>query len=726
MQASDEQSAGRTHSLASPLGILTVFPAIVLIVGVFLTVSGLRALEDSNLELGQRHLRAQAKLSASKVSAALAQADPVLDELAAFALTIESNAPLEPSAAVMRNLLRGHAGAAYVSASFPDGGFRGAFVDSEEVVLFQESRVTADGTQMRRFEYTGFQTLRPMLAMKTAYDPRTREFYRRSVAAGQRIWTPPYAFFENHYTGVTRTTPVFRQVDGQPRLHAVVTVDFDVAELSRLVESGVLAETRTLLFAKDGTLLAFPEGARRIAALPLPLDRPLSYRDLEDPVLNAFFGNLEQPPADGAPVRFRTPEGEEYLAIQAPVGDDPALDWAVAYLVPERTLFASMHAYGRHSAIVAGLAVVLALALSGVFARLVVRARRDVASARSAARVAQRAAKELGSYRLVQCLGKGGMGEVWLAEHRLLARQAAIKMIRVDAGAATVEARERFHREAQTLASLRSRNTIELFDYGVAEDGTFFFVMELLEGLDLEHLVEQHGPQPADRVVRILVQICRSLGEAHEAGLVHRDVKPANVFLCRAADEVDVVKVLDFGLVHTHADPTSADPSHGGAPVGPLTNAGRVVGTPECIAPEQALGEAVDGRADIYAVGCVAYWLLSGKPVFDKDTAVQLLMAHVNEAPPPLSDRVPEISAALAEVLFRCLAKEPSARPQTMRELLGALTALERELAPEALWTEERARDWWTANMPAQVPAEPGTTSGSAQYLHVAMRPQGS
>jgi serine/threonine protein kinase len=247
--------------------------------------------------------------------------------------------------------------------------------------------------------------------------------------------------------------------------------------------------------------------------------------------------------------------------------------------------------------------------------------RRAVGAARAQARSAEARARELGSYRLVERLGMGGMGEVWRAEHQLLARQAAIKLMRTETlanprTAAVVQ--ERFRREAQTLAALRSRHTIELYDYGVTADGSFFFVMELLDGLDLAKLVRGHGPQPAARVIAILHQACQSLAEAHDAGLYHRDIKPANLFLCRAADEVDIVKLLDFGIVHA-GDGSDAGqaalaievvslPAPGREPApgqsGPrLTQGGAVLGTPGYMAPEQASGKALDPRSDLYALG---------------------------------------------------------------------------------------------------------------------------
>jgi serine/threonine protein kinase len=236
--------------------------------------------------------------------------------------------------------------------------------------------------------------------------------------------------------------------------------------------------------------------------------------------------------------------------------------------MPEARILWALHQHQQKSTVAATIATLLASALAWLLARHILRTRREAAVARAEAREAVARAQELGSYRLVEMLGKGGMGEVWRAEHRLLVRQAAIKLISMgeDAGLDASEVQERFRREAQSLATLTSRNTIELFDYGVTADGTCFYVMELLDGMDLETMVGTHGPQPAARVIDFLIQACNSLAEAHDAGLVHRDIKPANLYVCRIADEVDVIKVLDFGLVRAAVHPTSKHPPpHHGA-----------------------------------------------------------------------------------------------------------------------------------------------------------------
>jgi serine/threonine-protein kinase len=241
-----------------------------------------------------------------------------------------------------------------------------------------------------------------------------------------------------------------------------------------------------------------------------------------------------------------------------------------------------------------------------------------------------RKAREMGSYQLTELLGRGGMGEVYKATHRMLARPAAIKLIRPEAlGGANREqaqlAVKRFYREAESAAQLRSPHTVEIYDFGVTEDGTLYFVMELLEGMDLDSLVRQHGPLPAGRVIHILIQVCESLEEAHRAGLVHRDIKPANIHVGPFGLRQDFVKVLDFGLVKPAAET--------GALHSLATVAGETPGTPAYMSPEMALGETVDGLADLYALGCVAYYLLTSQLVFEADTAFQMVAKHLQHEP---------------------------------------------------------------------------------------------
>jgi serine/threonine-protein kinase len=301
-----------------------------------------------------------------------------------------------------------------------------------------------------------------------------------------------------------------------------------------------------------------------------------------------------------------------------------------------------------------------------------------------------RRARELGSYRLEEKLGEGGMGEVWRARHRMLARPAAIKLIRPSAGASK-EAVRRFEREAQVIASLRSPHTVELFDFGIADDGAFYYVMELLEGLDADSLLRRFGPVPPERAIHLLRQICHSLSEAQSHGLVHRDIKPANIFLCRYGEEYDFVKVLDFGIVGMVRERA--------APSAVQTNEQAVQGTPAFIAPEQAMGGEVDGRADIYATGCVAYWLLTGQFVFAADTPMGLILQHAQTPPTRPSARTDQfIPPALEELVLCCLAKEPADRPQSARELSARLAAIKGG----AEWTQERAQRWWATHQPAR------------------------
>lgn len=316
-------------------------------------------------------------------------------------------------------------------------------------------------------------------------------------------------------------------------------------------------------------------------------------------------------------------------------------------------------------------------------------------------------ARELGSYRLGDLLGRGGMGEVYKATHRMLARPAAIKLIRTEMlGAVDDEAAKlavtRFRREAEAAAQLRSQHTVELYDFGVTHDGTLYLVMEFLDGMDLETLVRQNGPLSAGRVIYILRQVCESLEEAHTRGLVHRDIKPANIHLGMVGLRHDFVKVLDFGLVKEVSN-VSVESSMATIP-GQMA-----LGTPAYMAPEMALGEAVDGRADIYAVGCVAYYLLTGQLVFEADKAFQMIAKHLQSAPVPPSARTDQtISPELERLILKCLAKAPGDRPQSATQLAESL-----EWIATDRWGEDEAREWWAVHRPPEPPAGASPTNDS-------------
>jgi eukaryotic-like serine/threonine-protein kinase len=294
-------------------------------------------------------------------------------------------------------------------------------------------------------------------------------------------------------------------------------------------------------------------------------------------------------------------------------------------------------------------------------------------------------AQKLGQYRLKQVIGFGGMGAVYLAEHVLLRRQCAIKLIRPDQ-AGDPKTFLRFEREVRATATLTHWNTVEIFDYGHAEDGTFYYVMEYLPGMNLEDLVEQHGPMPPERAAHFLRQVCQALREAHSIGLIHRDIKPSNIFSSERGKVYDVAKLLDFGLVKSVG--LGIDGVN-------LTQEGSFTGSPAFMSPEQAAGrQHLDARSDIYNVGAVAYFLITGELLFERASALQMLHAHAYESIVP-NDRFNEIIPVdLKRVILRCLEKDPEHRYQDVATLDRDLTACECA----GRWTPERAEDWWRQN----------------------------
>jgi serine/threonine protein kinase len=721
-----------SEALASPLSVLVVVPCLVLTVGLVLTLLGDRALRGSNLDVARARLGDQAETVARMVRLALAQADPMLDRLAGLALAHNPAAPYAEFAHSLANLMQGRAGVTYVSVSFPDGTFQGAYLDPHGVLAFQDSRVGAPSdaasaagsdagkrTLVRRFAFGPPGVLTPLGDERTAYDPRQRGFYQRAERTGARVWTEPYPFYVSRITGITRARPLYREVGGQRLLHAVITVDFDVQALSSFLSARSLPGMRAVLYADDGTVLALGDSGQAPPQVPRE-ERTVRFSDLGDPVLRSFHASAQRI-AGGGMGRIEA-AGEPFLVVTARASADPTLQWWVAYLAPERAFLGELYRYQAQGLWTSAAVLLAAIGVAWLFALHVTRARREIAAAKAEAR----RARELGSYRLVSCLGHGGMGEVWRAEHRLLSREAAIKLIKPQEGHEMEQLKTRFKREAEALSALRSRHTIELFDYGVADDGTFFFVMELLDGMDLETLVQRHGAQPLARVVPLLIQACASLAEAHDVGLVHRDIKPPNIFICRAADELDVVKVLDFGLVRGVARGEDLGGAvdlvqSTGLSAGQLTSSGGALGTPGYMAPEQALGREIDGRADLYALGCVAVWLLSGRPLFDYENPYERLIASLTEDLPDLAARTPGgAPEALVAVLSACLSKKPEQRPADARALAAALRAI--ELPVSDAWNEAKAQAFWSEHVPRRTRTSPSSPPplGEARTLMLA------
>jgi tRNA A-37 threonylcarbamoyl transferase component Bud32 len=317
---------------------------------------------------------------------------------------------------------------------------------------------------------------------------------------------------------------------------------------------------------------------------------------------------------------------------------------------------------------------------------------------------AERRANQIGQYTLRRKLGEGGMGEVWLAEHGLLKRPCAVKFVRPELAQNPATA-ARFAREVQAVTRLSHVNTVRIYDYGRADDGSFYLVMEYLDGPTLEALVHELGALPPGRAVYLLRQVCGALAEAHAADLVHRDLKPSNVIVASLGGQHDVAKLLDFGLVQD----LSADADAG------LTRTGTVLGTPAYMSPEQAMGETVDARGDVYSLGAVAFFVLTGRPLFQGKTLGQLLAAHHAEPPPSLTDLRPEVPADLGTVIARCLAKKPGERFQSVVDLERALG----RCFCATDWSAERAAGWWAeharVDLRRQVESEVGYGGNSQQ-----------
>jgi serine/threonine protein kinase len=698
------------QSLASPASVLVVVPLLVVGVGAFMAVSGQSSLRASIDTMAEARFADQTAYASRHIRDTLGQAGPLLDSFRAFLRERDGAPTAEETARFLMTLMDGRSGVSFASFGRRDGRFLGVFLDDASRFWLSEREVTASGRSTLRD--SRIPSIGPPILDREdpdyGYDVRTRPFYALARERLRRTWTEPYVFYDSGVPGVTCAEPL---IDAHGDLQGVLSVDFNLNDLSEFVaglDTG--AGGRVFVFTADQALIALPGVQREFGQDQAGAGELLRAAQLDDPVLRAFFEQLpEIAPGEAGDHPFSyTAADEDYLASVAPCELDE-MTWFVGAMAPRSAFMAPARAHRVRAVRIAGGALVVALAVAAVFAVNLVRSRREVAMARAAARAARKEVRELGSYRLLKPIGEGGMGEVWLAEHRLLARPAAIKLIHGEAIAEMPKGKvpqllASFEREARVTASLSSPYTVRLFDYGVSRDGVFFFVMELLDGLDLQSLVEHWGPQPVGRVVHLLKQICSSLAEAHDKKLVHLDIKPANVFLCRQGDEADVVKVLDFGLARIHEAPREGEEPDRDE---------MIAGTPAYMAPERGMGRPdVDGRADIYSVGCVAYFLLAGSTVFDTESPTVMLRHHVETAPlPPGLATGRPLPPQLDALVMRCLAKDRAERPQDARELRALLDELPVPGGQE--WTSAEIRDWWMAfeahsSQLVAAPTEPG------------------
>jgi serine/threonine protein kinase len=357
----------------------------------------------------------------------------------------------------------------------------------------------------------------------------------------------------------------------------------------------------------------------------------------------------------------------------------PKYGFGVATEVDQAEAFGPLNILKRTFWALLALLVLSSIAIF-IFTLMVARLQRQ-------ARAAAIEAKQLGQYKLEQKLGEGAMGVVYKGQHAMLRRPTAIKLL--DADKVTDESISRFEREVQITSQLSHPNTVAIYDYGRTPEGVFYYAMEYIEGIDLQALVDQYGPQPPARVIHLLRQICGSLFEAHSKGMVHRDIKPANLMLTRRGGESDVMKVLDFGLVKARDD-------EGGE------KAAGLAGTPLYMSPEAIqMPASVDACSDLYAVGAVGYFLLTGHPVFEASSVVELCQKHIDEPPTPPSERLGKpLPLELETAILACLEKSRAKRPQTARDLAQRL-----ERCPIAAeWTIDYAESWWSQHDRGRTP----------------------
>lgn len=691
-------------TLASSLGVMISIPLLVVGVGLFMALHGQWSLYKTSDELARARFRDQTHHAAEQTSAMMRQASPLMSQIESFFSKHQGSPPVAEVAERFYLLMALRPELSWLSFGRSDAYFIGMYRDAEGKLKFTVRTMQEDRrTQVKDYDVAKEGKLRFWRTRYNKYDVTKRPHYKAAMKAKARVWSNPYLFFTSRLPGISYTAPY---ASPDQKIKGIISIDFNLRELSRyLRQLNPLPEGRIFVFSRDLKVIGYQKNPPRSAkAFNKKL---LGLKEYPDPLLRSFVGampSLDTPSRKAISFRFKA-EKEVILGSLVPCIIDRALTWYVGTMAPRRIFLTPAKRHQRTAILIAGVALIFALLLAGLFAWNLVRSRRAVREAQAAAAAAEKKIQELGSYTLIRRLGEGAMGEVWEGQHQMLARSAAIKLIRKDtmkgSVSNTTQLLNRFEREAQVTANLTSPHTVKLYDYGLSDDGTLFYVMELLKGLDLEELTSRHGPQSPGRTIHILRQVCDSLAEAHDQGLVHRDLKPANVFLSIQGTVKDFAKVLDFGVVHQQTDVD--DPAM----------AKKIVGTPAFMAPEQINGQLpLDGRADIYALGCLGFWLLTARYLFPRDESMTMLYDHMMREPEPPSTLAPfPIPQALEDLIMQCLSKKPEDRPASAQEMAKALKAI--ELDPLEQWDEVQIESWWSAH----INRKPSTKTASMPLL---------
>ncbi len=714
-----------TRAMAGPLAILIFIPVLVCGVGLTITMVSWSSSRQNVERLAVEHFNDGVGILHWQVEEMLRQGKAILTALHTFVGRHGTTFDGPEFATELSGQFSQRPAIAYLGIGDSRGHYTGIQArdsggEDRDLTLTVRRMQSGGKTHMQdyRLGAEGLELIRDDPAF--GYDPRTRPWYILAAREKKRVTSDPYPWYDTGLIGISVSDPSYA-TNGV--LAAVLEVDFNLNSLSRQVrEFEQRYGTRIMIHSRKGEIIALPgyqqaEGREREGRGAVP-----RVESITDPLFRAYFSQVSAVASSGASHVDLDVEGERFLAVSRPIDVPGEALWHVVCIGSLDGMLRASNSSMLSNVLVSLIAMLVATGIAIVFARHIVSTHVRANKAERDARKAREEVRAMGAYQLLRLLGQGGMGEVWLGEHRLLARPVAVKLIHPQCAAGVDAAtrltfEKRFEREAKALARLQSPHTIQIFDFGISEAGDLFYVMELLDGIDLRQLVRRFGKQSPERVRRILEGAAASLSEAHTQGLIHRDVKPANIFLCRQVDHFDLVKVLDFGMVRqTGAAPMQGDDG------AVLTMQDALSGTPAYMAPEEASkGDAeLDGRADIYALALVGWYLLTGRDLFGRDTQMATLLAQVQEAPPSLQeDAELEVPLAFEALLRDCLAKDPADRPASMGQLVTRLRDLRQATDPQGdAWSEAACQSWWQQIPEPDFSAEDSPEAGMASLHH--------